>query len=62
MGMGVGLLARRGYRSNAWSSHNRPDSASLWLIGHLMLPDIGLGPPLLTALLHQLQRQVPNWG
>ena len=60
--MGVGLLALRRYRPSAWSSNNRCDSASLFLIGQWMLATIGLGPTVLTALIRQLQREVPNWG
>jgi len=60
--IGVGLLALRRYRPSAWCSNTRPDSASLFLIGQFMLQAIGLGPPLLTALIRQLQAEVPNWG
>lgn len=60
--IGVGLIAQRRFRPGHWSSNNRRDSASLFFIGQQMLATVGLGLSVLTALIHQLQSEVPNWG
>ena len=60
--LGVGLVTKGRYRPGMWSSNNRDDAASLFLIGQWMLAEVGLGPPVIRAVTAQLQREVPNWG
>src|SRR5262245_11299260 len=61
--VGLGLVARREFRPNAWCSNNRPRECSDFTIGRRMLQLLQIPPPqAIAAVIKGIRAASPNWG